>query len=131
MSVLTTFIIKKIQTWTEPISGKDEPKPKREFWTAAALLIYYNRDTRVYYICSTKCVMRYKLVHIWRHIGTICMFVKNYGRIKHPALVITFPSPAIWNSPSVVIRTIRRLELAGRQFSSWNCNKQIAQPIKL
>ena len=25
MSVLTTFIIKKIQTWTEPKSGKDEP----------------------------------------------------------------------------------------------------------
>ena len=33
MSVLTTFIVKKIQTWTEPKSGKDEPKPNREFWT--------------------------------------------------------------------------------------------------
>ena len=25
---------KKTQTWTEPKSGKDEPKPNREFWTA-------------------------------------------------------------------------------------------------
>ena len=33
MSVLTTFIVKKIQTWTESKSGKDEPKPNREFWT--------------------------------------------------------------------------------------------------
>ena len=34
MSVLTTFIVKKMQTWTEPKSGEDEPKPNREFWTA-------------------------------------------------------------------------------------------------
>ena len=27
MSVSTTFIVKKIQIWTEPKSGKDEPKP--------------------------------------------------------------------------------------------------------
>ena len=34
MSVLTTFIVKKIEAWTEPKSGKDEPKPNHEFWTA-------------------------------------------------------------------------------------------------
>ena len=35
MSVLTAFRVKKkTQTWTEPKSGKDEPKPNREFWTA-------------------------------------------------------------------------------------------------
>ena len=33
MSVLTTFRVKKTQTWTEPKSGKDEPKRNREFWT--------------------------------------------------------------------------------------------------
>ena len=32
MSVLTTFIVKKKKP--EPKSGKDEPKPNREFWTA-------------------------------------------------------------------------------------------------
>ena len=32
MSVLTTFIVKN-----EPKSGKDEPKPNREFWTAGNL----------------------------------------------------------------------------------------------
>ena len=30
MSVLTTFIVKKVQTWTEPKSGKVEPKPNHE-----------------------------------------------------------------------------------------------------
>ena len=45
MSVLTTFIIKKIQTWTEPKSGKDEPKPNREFWTAGNRDISVNRGS--------------------------------------------------------------------------------------
>ena len=45
MSVLTTFIVKKIQTWTEPKTGKDEPKPNREFWTAGNRDISVNRDS--------------------------------------------------------------------------------------
>ena len=39
------FIVKKIQTWTEPKSGKDEPKPNREFWTAGNRDISVNRGS--------------------------------------------------------------------------------------
>ena len=45
MSALTTFIDKKTQTWTEPKSGKDEPKTNREFWTACNCDISVNRGS--------------------------------------------------------------------------------------
>ena len=34
MCVLTSFVVKKMQTWTKLKSGKDEPKLNHESWTA-------------------------------------------------------------------------------------------------
>ena len=46
MSVLTTFIVKKIQTWTEPESGKDEPKPNRKRVTD--ILVNHGSPNKIY-----------------------------------------------------------------------------------
>ena len=85
MSVLTTFIVKKTQTWTEPKSGKDEPKLDCEFWTAGNRDTSVNRGSPIYHTYKRIPCEQSQFSSPTRKIDSavfVFCFVQEFGRNK-------------------------------------------------
>ena len=78
----------------------------------------------MFHFAYQMCIMRYKLIlyYTFGSIVIICMFVKNYGRVKHPPLLVimaTFDVYTIRNYNFVYIFYLYRGAFTRHNLSLW------------